>query len=139
MLELSFKFVWYVMRTTMTQAAMCFVRRLTTPSATTPAVLTAKKFAIPDGMASIVTSRFVPKDVWMERVSFQVSVNAATDIKAQDATSAKYIQDARMASVKSHGIVYATKTGVEFFVTKVSIEANSSYRSLIFFICVNRI
>lgn len=94
-------------------------------SATTPAVAKAKRFASPDGAARTATSRFVPRDASMERANDQVFVNAATAIKAQDATNANHILDARMASARGPGSVAAIKTGVAFSATKVSDKANT--------------
>lgn len=86
----------------------------------TPAALKVKKSASPDGVAKIVTDQSASTDACMERANDQVFVNAATAIKEHDAMNAKRIQDAKTASVQSHGSVAASKTGVESSATKVS-------------------
>lgn len=83
-----------------------------------------KKSVSSDGVVRIATDPLALMGAFMERVSGQVSVNAATVTKEQDVTNANHIQDVKMASVQNLGSVVAIKTGVEYSVTKVSNITN---------------
>lgn len=64
---------------------------------------------------------FALADASMARANVQVYANVEPATKENIATNVNHILDVKMASVLSHGSVSATKIGVEFFATKVSI------------------
>lgn len=115
------------MSTTIIQLAPYFASLATTSLDTTPAAAKAKRSVSPDGVARIAINRLVRTDACMERAKGQVYVNAATATKVPNATNVRPIQDAKMASVLSHGSVDATRTGVAFSVTKVSNKFFKSF------------
>lgn len=108
------------MSITITQRARFCASRATTSLATTPAAIKAKRSANPAGAVRIATSQLVRTDAFMERAKGPVFVNAATATRERGATSANRILAAKTASAQSHGSVAATRTGVEYSVTKVS-------------------
>lgn len=115
------------MNTTITQPAPYYASLATTFSDTTPAAAKAKRSVSPDGVARTAINRLARTDACMERAKGQVCVNAATATKVPNATNAKPIQDAKMASALNHGSVDATKIGVAFSVTKVSYKFFESF------------
>lgn len=120
------------MNITTTQPAPCYASLATTSLDITLAATKAKRSASPDGAVRTVTNPSAPTDAFMERASGQVSVSAATATRERDATSAKHTQDAKMASAPNHGSVAATKTGVEYSVTKVSDDQQIQIFDLFF-------
>lgn len=108
------------MNITTTQRARCFVSRAMISLDITPAAARAKKSATPDGVMRIATDQPVPTVAKTERANVQVFVNAAMATKARDVTNANHTQDVKMATAKHHGSVAVTRTGVGYFVTKVS-------------------
>lgn len=108
------------MSTTITQRAPCCASLAMTSSVIILAATEAKNSASPDGVARTARNQPAQMDAFTERASGQVFVNAASAIKERNVTSANHTQDARMASAHIHGSVSASKTGVEYSVTKVS-------------------
>lgn len=108
------------MSTTIIQRALCCASLAMTSSVTTHAATWARRSVSQAGVARTARSQSAMKDVFMERASDQVSANATPATKERSATNVYHIQDAKTVSARSPGSVDATKTGVEYSVTKVS-------------------